>query len=735
MSLGPRLSLVALPALLLACGGSVSAPARPSASHTAAPVATASAAPAPAKAVRGDPPQGPTRRDGTADVLFGTTVADPYRWLEDSSRDEVRAWVDKQNAYTRSYLDARGGHARIEAAVQSLLLRPTLDVPEPRARGKGERRYFRASVDWRDGQPALLMRDGPRAAERTAVAPASLFHGEGLVTLSYWAPSPDGSLVAYGVSEGGQEEDTLLVRDVEQQRDLPLRVEGANNASIAWLPRGDGFYYTRLPPLKGTSRSAEDLRGASVHFHKMGQAEGSDAKIDLGKDRANEPRLLRVSPDGQSLIVLTPTAVHVLDTRKNAPRAGSPLAFTGVFDAWPADDQVVVRTYEGAARGKLVAVPYAHLDKKSAKDLVKESTDLLDEVRAFGKSFLLTYKRTGGLRLVRVSQGGKDAAEITPPGNAAFTGKVSVDPGGEEAFLQANAPSGDRVVYRLDGATSALSEWERAPGPKRVDGLVKERLWARSKDGTAVPVDVYHKKGLGEDGKTPTILFGYGGFSYNALEKSSGYAGLADLGLTIAISGLRGGSEFGPSWHASGMLANKQHTFDDAIAVAELLVARRYTDPAYLGVIGASNGGLLVGALVTQRPDLFRAAVCENGLLDMVRYPRFGIAKLWFPEYGNPDKPAELGWLLGYSPYHHVKDDTAYPAVLFTASDNDPRVDPSHARKMAAALQAATSSGRPILLREDRVGGHGVNVPNKAAEVLTDALVFLTSEIGLPEPR
>jgi prolyl oligopeptidase len=217
------------------------------------------------------------------------------------------------------------------------------------------------------------------------------------------------------------------------------------------------------------------------------------------------------------------------------------------------------------------------------------------------------------------------------------------------------------------------------------------------------------------------------------MEKSSGYSALADLGMTIAVAGLRGGGEFGAAWHSGGMLAKKQQTFDDAIAIAELLIARHYTDAAHLGVLGASNGGLLVGALVTQRPELFRAAVCENGVLDMVRYPRFSIGKLWIGEYGNPEKATDLGWLLGYSPYHHVRDGESYPAVLFTANDNDPRVDPAHSRKMAAAMQASTRSGRPVLLRQERTGGHGIGVPAKAAEVLSDALVFLASEIGLPE--
>jgi prolyl oligopeptidase len=262
--------------------------------------------------------------------------------------------------------------------------------------------------------------------------------------------------------------------------------------------------------------------------------------------------------------------------------------------------------------------------------------------------------------------------------------------------------------------------------------IVKEQLWAQSKDETAVPVHVYRPKGKGLDGKTPMVLVGYGGFDIDFLQRSSVYGALAELGIAVGVMGLRGGSEQGESWHQDGMGKKKQHTFDDAIAIAEMLVARKYTDPSRLGILGASNGGLLVGAVVTQRPDLFRAAVSQVGLLDMVRFPRFRIGRLWISEYGDPEDPAEFKWIWPYSPYHHVKEGTAYPAIMLTATENDPRVDPLHARKMAAMLQWANTSDRPILLKLDATGGHGVGQGfRRRVDEMTDIVAFFLDQFGV----
>jgi prolyl oligopeptidase len=729
-----------------ACCGGPRAPARDVvASRPAGAVAAAAVSPAPAPPARRAPPQGATRRLDLNDVRFGKTIDDPYRWLEDSSDDGVRAWIATQNAYTRRVLDSEPHHAALEASVTALRFGTLLGVPEVRTDRAGGRRYFRSSPYRSTEAPSVFMRreppttprsanpraDGPAAAPEVAVLTLPAAELDHAVSLSYWRPSPNGALIAYGTSNDGDEEDTLYVHDVDAGRDLPVKIEDAVKSAVVWAPRSDAFYYTRLPKRSGATRAPGELAPVSLYRHQMGTPVETDARVAFAAEPVSV-RAVSLSPDGRRLAILGyDDRLYVRDIAKNADLPGSPLKVPAALDVWLSNDGIVLRTTEHAAHGELIAIPYAQLRTPKRTVVLAESVDALEHVWRLGRSFIARYSWNYGPRFVSVTEDGK-LRELTPPPGVTFAGAVSTDEAGREAFFLARESKGDAVVLRMDGPSGGFTEWQREKRPGSATGIVAERLWASSRDGTAIPVDVYHQKGLAEDGQTPTILFGYGGFAFNFLHDSASNRALAGLGFTIAIAGLRGGSELGDAWHTAAVRDTKQHTFDDAIAIAELLIARRYTDPAHLAVFGGSNGGLLVGALVTQRPDLFRVAVAMNGLFDMIRYPKLRIGKLWISEYGDPDLEAELPWLLAYSPYHHVRDGEAYPAVLFTSSENDPRVDPAHSRKMAAALQAASSSDRPILLHEAPTGGHGHGAQAANAAALIDGLAFIVSQIGMP---
>jgi prolyl oligopeptidase len=679
-------------------------------------------------------------------VRFGKTIDDPYRWLEDASDDGVRAWIAAQNAYTRRVLDTEPHRAALQAAVAALFLGMMPEVPEVRTDRTGGRRYFRASPRQSMDAPAVFMRREPAALARSANAPAggppaepevavltpSATQLDHVVSLSYWQPSPNGAWIAYGISTDGDEEDTLYIHDVDAARDLPLKIEDAVRSIVTWTPRSDAFYYTRLPKRSGPTRALGEFKPASLYRHQMGTSSEADTRVVFTAAPVS-PRAVSLSPDGRKLAILgRDDRLYLRDLAKNADLPGSPLNMPSAKDVWLSNDGIVIRTMEHAAHGELIAIPYARLRTPKRTVVLAESVDVLEHAWRLGRGFVARYSRSAGPRFVSVSEDGKVVRELTPPPGTVFTGPASTDESGREALFCARESTGDLVVLRMDDATGAFTEWQREKATGSATGIVTDRLWASSRDGTAIPVDVYHLKGLAQTGQTPTILSGYGGFSINYLQESAGLRDLARLGFTIAIAGLRGGSELGEVWHTDAVRGAKQHTFDDAIAIAELLIARRYTDPAHLAVLGQSNGGLLVGALVTQRPDLFRAAVAMNGLFDMIRYPQLRLGKLWISEYGDPDNEPELSWLLAYSPYHHVRDDQAYPAVLFTTSDNDPRVDPAHSRKMAAALQAATTSDRPILLREAPTGGHGHGAQAAYVAALADGLAFIASQIGMP---
>lgn len=730
-----RFSLPFVPFALVACGGS----GRTEAPPKAAPPPTVSAmskAPPPAPAHKRLPVE--TRRDDVVDDLHGVAIADPYRWLEDGTSAEVEKWTADENAYTRRVLDAVPNRDGIHRRLEELLTIGVVGSPAVRKGAHGTR-YFHVRREGAENQPILYVRDGLHGADRPLVDPNGLAK-DGTTALDWWSPSNDGKLLAYGLSQNGDEDSTLYVRDVATGKDLADRIAHTRYCSVAWLPDGSGFYYTRYPA-KGTVPAGEENYHRTVFFHRLGDDTAKDASVfGEGRTMTDSPSVV-ISPGGRWLVARVhegwdKSEVYLKDLHaKNGAWVPVATGIHAVFDPDARDDALYVRTNDGAPRYRLFRVDPTKPAREHWKEIVPQGEDVLADFAVVGRDLVVTYLHDASSRLVRMTLDGKGAKEIPLPTLGSSAGATGFW-NGDEAFFDFSSFAVPPTIHRIDLKTGKAEVWDAIKAPIDPDAFEVERLRAKSKDGTEVPIFVVHKKGLVKDGKTPTVLNGYGGFdiSLQPTFQRSTYL-LLEHGGVFAVANLRGGGEFGEGWHKAGMLEHKQNVFDDAIAAAEALIADGYTDKEHLAVMGGSNGGLLVGALVTQRPDLFRAAVCSVPLLDMLRYQRFLIAKLWVPEYGSADDPEQFKWLYAYSPYHHVKEGTRYPAVLFTAAESDSRVDPLHARKMAAEMQWATSSDRPILLRIETKAGHGAGKPvTKVVEELTDVYSFLFAELGVKLP-
>jgi len=679
-----------------------------------------------------------TRRADVVETLFGHPVVDPYRWLEDGDSEEVHRWTEEQNALTRRVLDRVAGRDRLHGRLSELLAVGTVGTPAVR-RVRGEHlRYFYSRREGQQNQPVLYVRDGVDGNDGVLLDPNQL-SSEGVTALDWWSPSEDGSLVVYGLSQNGDEESTLHVRDVVTKRDLGDRIARARFASVAWLPDSKSFYYTRYPT-KGTVPAGEEGYHRAVYHHRLGEDPARDPLVFGGDRPMTDSPSVDLSPNGRWLMVSVHQgwAENELHLRDLAQPKGTFTALVAgqhaIFDASVMNDVIYVRTNDGASRYQLFAVD----PKKPARDqwtrIVPESEDVLDSVAVIGSELILTYLSDASSRIRRFTRAGQPKGEVPLP-TLGSTNSVSGLWNGHDAFFDFSSFALAPTVYHLDlRAPAAVPQtWQAVHAPIDPAAFEVERVRARSRDGTEVPMFLVHKRGVARDGRAPTVLTGYGGFNINIVPtfNRSSYAFL-ERGGVLAVANLRGGGEFGEEWHRAGMLEQKQNVFDDAIAAASHLIALGVTDAAHLAIQGGSNGGLLVGAVVTQRPDLFRAAVSAVPLLDMLRYHRFRIARLWIAEYGSPEDPAQFPWLYAYSPYHHVKAGTPYPAVLFTTAESDSRVDPLHARKMTAAMQAATTSEHPILLRVSSKAGHGAGKPlAKSIEEQTDVWSFLFAELGL----
>jgi prolyl oligopeptidase len=671
-----------------------------------------------------------TEKKPVTDRLHGVEFADPYRWLENADDPQVKEWVAKENAYTQSTLSKLPGRGEIRERLNALLDIGTVANPHI---AKGH--YFYLKREGKLNQPILYVRDGLNGNERVLVDPNTLAK-DGTTALDWWYPSEDGKLVAYGLSQNGSEQSTLSVRDVATGKDLPDKIARTRYASVAWLPDGKSFYYTRYPAIGSVPKGEENYHH-HVFFHQLGTDPAKDPKV-FGEGRpAEEMPSVSLSPDGRWLVVTAATGwsktevylrdlsqadgkfVPVIEKRKN------------LYSVVPRQNRLYIVTNESAPRYRVFVADPLNPARDDWREIIPEGTDVLTNIDVIGDTLVGLYMHRAASRLQLFDKEGMKTQELKLPTLGTVTGLGSEWDGNELifGFQSFTMPSG---LYHVDLTTRQLDMWQQIKTDIDFSAYDVEQVEFPSKDGTSITMFLAHKKGLERDGKNPTLLTAYGGFNISLTPtfNASRFLFLERGGL-IAIPNLRGGGEYGEAWHKAGMLGSKQNVFDDYVSAAEWLIQRQYTSRDHLVIQGGSNGGLLTGAALTQRPDLFRAVVCQVPLLDMLRYHKFLIARLWIPEYGSADNAEQFKWLAAYSPYQHVKDGTPYPAVLLTAAESDSRVDALHARKMAARLQAATSSSQPILLRLETKAGHGAGKPRaKVLDEQTDIWSFVFWQLG-----
>ncbi len=736
----------------------------------------------------------PARRLDLVEDLFGHSVPDPYRWLEDATADETRQWLAAEADAWAAYRAELPGRDVFAARVAELLRVGYAGVPAWRGtsqfytrRDPGQEHgvlYVAEGAAGAVADGSAAGADGSAAgaggsaagaggsaagaggsaagadgggtgasgggAERVLVDPMAL-DATGLTTLDHWQPDKEGRLLAYQLSSGGNEESLLLVMDVASGEIVDGPIDRCRYSGVAWLPGGKAFYYVRRLPSREVP-DGESQYHRRVYLHVVGAPAESDTMVfGEGRDKTSYYGI-SVSMDGRWLAISASVGtaprndVWLADLTTSDPAAPALTPVTVGLDArtWlrtGRDGRLYVFTDLDAPRGRIcVANPEAP-GPDGWRDLVPEDSSavlrgyaILDELT---RPVLVVSRTRHAISEVTVHDlaTGEPLSTIGLPGIGTVSGIAERPEGGHEAWFGYTDYTTPPLVLRYDAATGALRTWATSPGSvAEPPAMSASQVTYHSADGTPVRMVIVEPAAGSADrsGQRPAILYGYGGFDVSMTPGySASILAWVQAGGVYAIAGLRGGGEEGEQWHRAGMLDRKQNVFDDFHAAAEHLISAGITSPARLAVWGGSNGGLLVGAAVTQRPALFAAAVCSAPLLDMVRYEKFGLGATWSTEYGSASSAQELAWLLGYSPYHRVTSGTAYPAVLFTVFTSDTRVDPLHAYKTCAALQHASSSGRPVLLRAEAQVGHGQRAVSLTAALAGDCLAFVARETGL----
>jgi prolyl oligopeptidase len=676
------------------------------------------------------PPAPETKQQPVTDDYFGTKVVDPYRWLEDDNSPETQQWVAEQLQYTRAMLDKLPGRAQLHDRIEQLLEIGNLGETQV-----GGDYYFHTRRDGKQNQPVLYVRKGVDGSDAVLVDPNQLA-ADGTIALDWWQASHDGKFVAYGTSPSGSEMSTLHIIETATHKLLPDQIERTRAASIAWKPDNSGFYYTRYPK-PGDVAAGQEMYDRHVFYHALGTDPSKDPLIfGEGRDPQDWPGLA-LSNDGRWLSIMveqgwSKNELYLMNVAEKSSAVRLSEGKNFLYFGYPYKGELYILTNEDSPRYRVFKTPLTSPTREHWREIIPQSDAVLSELHVIGGQLFAKYELNAHSLLKRFTLEGKPLGDIELPTLGSIT-----DIGGEydstSAFYLFTSFTVPTTIYRFNIANAHTTVWDSVQTGLDTNQYETRQVWYTSKDGTRVPMFLVMRKGLKLTGHNPTMLTAYGGFNVSLTpEFSKTLFPWLDRDGIFAMANLRGGSEFGEDWHRAGMLDKKQNVFDDFIAAAEYLEKEGYTDREHLAIRGGSNGGLLMGAALTQRPDLFRAVVCQVPLLDMLRYQNFQIAKLWIPEYGSSEDPKQFQWLYAYSPYHHVKNGTAYPAVLFMTADTDTRVDPMHAKKMTARLQAANADANPILLRIEPKAGHGAGKPiSKLVEEYTDIYSFLSWQLGM----
>jgi prolyl oligopeptidase len=662
----------------------------------------------------------PTRREDCRETIHGVEVADPYRWLEDQEAPETREWIAAQNAYTRSVLDRLPGREALSARLDELTRTSFVGIPSVR-----DGRYFYYRRDREQEHPVYCARTGAEGEERVLLDPHTM-SADLSVTVDVSCVSEDGTVLIYGLRHAGEDEVLFHTLDVDTGAVRELGLPKARYFGIVLTHDKRTLYYVRYHP-EGPRAYRRDLDAPGEGEMVFG--DGLDPRKGIG---------LEISEDGRWLIATVwygagarQSDVYLKDLTVDGPFVTVVDGVEASFSATVLDGTLYLQTDWEAPRGRVLTADLADLGRDRWCELIPERESTLSGLSAAGGKLFLAYLEDVVPAIRVFAPDGTETGALEAPGLGSLFG-VYGRWARDEAFYAFQSFCTPQTAYRMSVATGEATVWARHEVPVASDDFEVRQLWCTSRDGTRVPMFVCHRKGLTRDGRRPTLLTAYGGFGAALTPAFQARAVLmAERDGILVVANLRGGSEFGDDWHAAGQRERKQNVFDDFLACAEHLIAEGYTSPEHLAIAGGSNGGLLVGAALAQRPDLFRAVSCGCPLLDMVRYHQFLLAKLWVDEYGSSDDPDQFPYLLAYSPYHNVREGTRYPAVLFRTGDADTRVAPLHARKMCALLQAASASGLPVLLHYDEAVGHsGGRTVSQSVDDGTLEMSFLLWQIA-----
>jgi prolyl oligopeptidase len=678
------------------------------------------------------------RRSDQTDVYHGVKVADPYRWMEDIDSPETRAWVEAEAKLSSDYLSAIPGRSKIAKRLKEVWNYERWSAPE-----KQGPHWFFAHNDGLQNQSVLFMADDPLQPAHALLDPNTLSK-DGTVALKGTGYSDDGRLMAYGLSEAGSDWEVWHVRDVASGKDLPDELHWAKFTGASWRKDGSGFYYCGYTATGAGQSLKVPNEYHSVFFHQLGTPQSADAKVYTRTDAPDWYVSAQVTDDGRYLIVSASHGTDVKNTVLISRLSGPASGVTPIIADPRANYTVIgnigstlyVQTDDDAPRYRIIAIDVDHPDRTQWRSVVPESKDTLDAVTLVNHQLIAQYLHDAHSVVRRFTPQGKSLGDVTLPGlgtTAGFAGRIG-DTGTYFMYTDYTTPAS---IYRLDLPSGRTTLW-KAP---TLNGFKSaqyhtQQVFYTSKDGTRIPMFLTARDGITADGRNPTILYGYGGFNDSLRPGfSPAVAAWLEMGGVYAVANLRGGGEYGRAWHEAGMKTHKQNVFDDFIAAAEYLTAQRWTSRERLAILGASNGGLLIGAVEEQRPDLFAAAVAQVGVMDMLRFREFTVGKGWEADYGSVDNPEEFTALRAYSPLHNVRPDVAYPATLILTGDHDDRVFPAHSFKFATAMQNADPNGRPILIRIDLRAGHGAGKPlAKRVEETADVYSFVLNAMALAKP-
>ncbi|HET9086267.1 MAG TPA: prolyl oligopeptidase family serine peptidase [Acidobacteriaceae bacterium] len=692
----------------------------------------------------------PTKKEPVVDVYHGVKVTDDYRWLEDGQSPAVKQWVAAQNAYTHSYLEPLPQRAALAKYLRTARQKAK---PDYRALESSAGRLFALKYDPQKAGPVLVTFDSPenKASERAVVDLNTFLDGKPS-QVDWYLSSPDGKLVGLALSTGGSEDGALYVVDAATGKQVGVAVPRVNFAtgggSMAWKLDGSGFYYTRYP--QGNERLDADKNFyQQVYFHKLGTAPATDSYV-AGKDF---PRIaettLEMSPDGHELLISVANGdggefEHFLVRANGQPQQVTHFQDGVVHATFGAKDDLYLLSRKQSDRGTILRLPAGDTNLAEAKPILTPTgkASLVSSGTGFPMSDRSYWAGTDRIYATVVDGGpeeilvfdldGKPLGRVPLPKVASVGSLVPLGKSGILYSMQTYTQPA--AWYRYDGSGQPQETQFRTQSSVQLNDVEALRATAKSKDGTAIPLTILMKSGTRMNGANPTLITGYGGYGISESPRFAGaFARLwIDHGGILVETNLRGGEEYGEAWHRAGMLLNKQNVFDDFAACAEYLIINRYTSSEHLAAEGGSNGGLLMGAEIAQHPEMFRVVLSVVGIYDMLRTELDPNGSFNITEYGSVQDPAQFKALYAYSPYHHVVAGTAYPAVLFVTGDNDHRVNPAHSRKMTAALQAATSSGRPVMLRTSASAGHGFSTNiDEATQEMADIYAFLFAQLGI----